>query len=122
MSNKLNRRELMQATAAGAAGLAAGCAGGNAALAGAPCAGCSHAFGCRPIRRTHYLALVRSTPTDRRLAPNVTVEVVSVSGIDHQEVATKILASLAAGSPVDIGFACTEATQLYAGEGLAAAA
>ena len=35
----------------------------------------------------------------------VAVEVVSVSGIDHAEVATKILASLAAGSPVDIGFA-----------------
>ena len=43
-----------------------------------------------------------------------------MTGTDHQEVATKILASIAAGTPVDIGFACTEATQLYAGEGLAA--
>ena len=52
--------------------------------------------------------------------PHVEFETVNVTGIDHAEVATKILASqLAAGNPVDIGYAATEATQLYAGEGLA---
>src|SRR5690606_27479397 len=35
------------------------------------------------------------------------------------EVASKILSQLAAGQPVHIGYAATEATQLYAGEGLA---
>ena len=47
------------------------------------------------------------------------VEFVSVTGIDHEEVASKILAMVAAGQPLDLGFACTEATQLYAGQGLA---
>lgn len=49
----------------------------------------------------------------------VSVEFVSVTGIDHEEVASKILAMVAAGQPLDLGFACTEATQLYAGQGLA---
>ena len=51
--------------------------------------------------------------------PHVSIEAISVTGVDHQEVATKILATLAAGNPVDVGFACTEVTHLYAGEGLA---
>lgn len=51
--------------------------------------------------------------------PNINIEFVEVSGVDHAEVASKILAQLAAGQPVDIGYAATEATQLYAGEGLA---
>jgi ABC-type glycerol-3-phosphate transport system substrate-binding protein len=51
--------------------------------------------------------------------PNINIEFVNVTGLDHAEVATKILAQLAAGQPVDIGYAATEATQLYAGEGLA---
>jgi len=51
--------------------------------------------------------------------PNINIEFVNVTGVDHAEVASKILAQLAAGQPVDIGYAATEATQLYAGEGLA---
>ncbi len=51
--------------------------------------------------------------------PNVTIEFVNVTGVDHAEIASKILAQLAAGTPVNIGYAATEATQLYAGEGLA---
>ncbi|MBK9749728.1 MAG: extracellular solute-binding protein [Chloroflexi bacterium] len=53
------------------------------------------------------------------LFPNVTIEFVNVTGVDHAEIASKILAQLAAGTPVNIGYAATEATQLYAGEGLA---
>ena len=52
--------------------------------------------------------------------PNITIQFVNVTGVDHAEVATKILAMMAAGQPVNIGYAATEATQLYAGEGLAA--
>jgi ABC-type glycerol-3-phosphate transport system substrate-binding protein len=55
----------------------------------------------------------------RELYPNVTIEFVNVTGVDHAEIASKILAQLAAGTPVNIGYAATEATQLYAGEGLA---
>ncbi len=47
------------------------------------------------------------------------IEFVAVTGIDHEEIASKILAMVAAGQPLDLGFACTEATQLYAGQGLA---
>ncbi len=53
-------------------------------------------------------------------APNVTLEYITVTGIDHEEVASKILSMLAAGQPLDLGFAATEATQLYAGQELAA--
>src|SRR5215216_3061450 len=51
--------------------------------------------------------------------PNINIEFVNVTGVDHAEVASKILAQLAAGEPVNIGYAATEATHLYAGEGLA---
>lgn len=49
--------------------------------------------------------------------PNVKFTFANVTGT-HDQVATKILAMLAAGTPVDIGYAATEATQLYAGQGL----
>ena len=51
--------------------------------------------------------------------PNVDVEWVVLTGIDHEEVAAKILALVAAGESVDVGYAATEATQLFAGQGLA---
>ncbi|MBV7339921.1 extracellular solute-binding protein [Chloroflexi bacterium TSY] len=50
--------------------------------------------------------------------PEVEIEFISVTGIDHEEVASKLLSMVAAGEPVDGGHACTEATQLYAGQGL----
>ena len=50
---------------------------------------------------------------------NVDFEFITVTGIDHEEVASKILSMLAAGQPLDLGFAATEATQLYAGQELA---
>jgi ABC-type glycerol-3-phosphate transport system substrate-binding protein len=50
--------------------------------------------------------------------PEVELEYVSVTGIDHEEVASKILSMVAAGQALNLGFACTEATQLYAGQGL----
>ncbi len=53
--------------------------------------------------------------------PNVNVEWVVLTGIDHEEVAAKILALVAAGESIDVGYAATEACQLFAGQGLAAA-
>ena len=55
----------------------------------------------------------------RERFPNINIEFVNVTGVDHAEIASKILAQLAAGQPVNIGYAATEATHLYAGEGLA---
>ena len=52
--------------------------------------------------------------------PNVNVEWVVLTGIDHEEVAAKILALVAAGESIDVGYAATEACQLFAGQGLAA--
>ena len=52
--------------------------------------------------------------------PNVKVEWVVVTGIDHEEVAAKILALDAAGESIDVGYAGTEACQYFAGQGLAA--
>lgn len=57
----------------------------------------------------------------RELFPNINIEYVEVSGIDHAEIATKIMTQFAAGQAVDIGYAATEATQFYAGVGLAGA-
>ena len=109
----LSRREMLQATAAGAAGLAAVSLPG-AALAGAPS---QDAVTLRfQINWNDYGEVLEAY---KSVAPHVTIEPVQVTGTDHAEVATKILASLAAGNPVDIGYAATEATQLYAGEGLA---
>ena len=48
------------------------------------------------------------------------VEWVVLTGIDHEEVAAKILALVAAGESIDVGYAATEACQLFAGQGLAA--
>ncbi|MCY3947199.1 MAG: hypothetical protein OXF44_13070 [Anaerolineaceae bacterium] len=110
---KLSRREMLQTTAAGAAGLAAVSLPG-AALAGAPS---QDEVTLRfQVNYNFYIDVVEAY---KSVAPHVTVEAVQVTGTDHAEVATKILASLAAGNPVDIGYAATEATQLYAGEGLA---
>ncbi|MCY3947198.1 MAG: hypothetical protein OXF44_13065 [Anaerolineaceae bacterium] len=113
---KLSRREMLQASAAGVAGVAATALPGGVSLASAP----------SQDDVTMRYQVFWPADYDQVLAayteanPHVTLEIISVTGTDHQEVATKILASLAAGTPIDIGFACTEATQLYAGEGLAA--
>jgi len=111
----LSRREMLQAGAAGAAGFAAAALPGSVTLASAP------SQDAISMRMQTFSAPDIQDMLDSYMAdnPHVTIEAVSVTGIDHQEVATKILASLAAGNPVDIGFACTEVTHLYAGEGLA---
>lgn len=69
-----------------------------------------------PDRETPVTELFQET-----VNPNVEAEYISVTGIDHEEVAAKMLAMLAAGEEMDLGYAATEATQLYAGQGLALA-
>lgn len=50
--------------------------------------------------------------------PSVDIEFLHITGIDHEEVAAKTLSLLAAGETLDMAYAATEATQLYAGQGL----
>ena len=52
--------------------------------------------------------------------PGIDMEFIAVTGIDHEEVASKILSMIAAGEAIDFGYSATEALQLYAGQGLAA--
>ena len=69
-----------------------------------------------PDQESPVMALYRESVNS-----NVDGEYISITGIDHEEVAAKMLSMLAAGEQVDLGFAATEATQLYAGKGLAMA-
>ena len=48
------------------------------------------------------------------------IEWVSVSGIDHDERAARILSLVAAGEPIDVLFSATETTELYTGQGIGA--
>jgi multiple sugar transport system substrate-binding protein len=49
---------------------------------------------------------------------DVEFEFVNVTGIDHEEIASKMLSMIAAGQIMDLGYSATEAAQLYAGQGL----
>lgn len=111
----LSRRQMLQASAAGAAGVAASALPGSVTLASSP------SQDAVSLRMQTFSAPDIQTLIDSyvEINPHVSIEPLSVTGVDHQEVATKILATLAAGNPIDIGFACTEVTHLYAGEGLA---
>ena len=115
MNQKLSRREMLKGTAAGAAGLVATAAGG-ATLASAP---------------RQDAVLIRWQQNEARWSPivdayneqaavPVEVEFINITGIDHEEVASKMLSQLASGQPFDGGYAATEATQVYAGQGVAA--
>jgi ABC-type glycerol-3-phosphate transport system substrate-binding protein len=105
---------MIKATAAGAAGLAAGL-------------NVSGTFAAPPMQDEVTIRLQENednygpvTALFNEMVPGTKVEYISITGIDHEEVASKILAQLAAGQPLDIGFAATEATALYAGQGIAA--
>ena len=50
--------------------------------------------------------------------PNVKLEFIAVTGIDHEEIASKILSMIAAGQTIDIGYAATEALQAVRGQEL----
>ena len=55
----------------------------------------------------------------RQVHPGIDLEFIAVTGIDHEEIASKILSMIAAGEQIDFGYSATEALQLYAGQGLA---
>src|SRR5260221_6258675 len=114
MTNKISRREMLKLTAMGVV------AAGAAAMPQITMFAAPPRQGTVTIRfqenQQDYAKVIEAY---KALAPNINIEFVNVTGNDHAEVATKILALLAAGQPVDIGYAATEATQVYAGLGMA---
>ncbi|MHB8630039.1 MAG: twin-arginine translocation signal domain-containing protein [Aggregatilineales bacterium] len=114
MSNKISRREMLKLTTMGVA------------AAGAGTIPMLKIFAVPPRQGTANITIQEDEKQYTKVVaafkaafPNINVTFVNVTGVDHAEVASKILAMLAAGQSVDIGYAATEATQLYAGEGLA---
>lgn len=119
----LSRRAFLRLTGIGAAGVAlAACAAPGAAPSAAQDTGQPAAPGAESVVLRVQGNPEREQPVAdlfTQINLNTSVEFISVTGIDHEEIASKILAMVAAGQPLDLGFACTEATQLYAGQGLA---
>lgn len=122
-SRPMSRRTFLQFAGMGSIGVALAACAAPGAAPGAPAAsGEGAAVGAESVTLRIQGNPEREQPvadlfTQQNL--NTAVEFVSVTGIDHEEIASKILAMVAAGQPLDLGFACTEATQLYAGQGLA---
>lgn len=114
MANKISRREMLKLTAMGAVAAGAGVVPQFKLFAAPPRQG-SITLSIQETETT-YTAVVTAFTAQY---PNVTVKFVNITGTDHNVVAQKMLAMLAAGTPVDIGYAATEDTQLYAGQGLA---
>lgn len=115
MTNKMSRRTMLKLLTTGAAAVGAGLVPSGLRAFASPAAQATVTLRFQE-NETEYANVVAAF---KEKFPNVNIEYVNVTGIDHAEVASKILAQLAAGQPVDIGYAATEATQLYAGEGLA---
>jgi len=115
MNHQLSRRDMLKGTAAGAAGLAAGLAPA-VSLAKAPA---QDAVQIRWQQNEERWTPVVNNFNEMTDTP-VDIEFLNITGIDHEEVASKILSLLAAGQPLDAGYAATEATVLYAGQGVAA--
>ncbi len=115
MSTKISRRDMLKVVAAGAAAAGSGLVP-TLRIFAVP-AGQDTVTLTLQANESEFTEIVAAF---REQYPNIEIKFANVTGIDHAEVATKILAMLAAGTPVDIGYAATEATQLYAGEGLAA--
>jgi multiple sugar transport system substrate-binding protein len=117
----LSRRDFLRASGVGAAALAlAACATPGAAPG-------ADEGGSQPTGDSTLLRIQADPDQEQPLVEpflgnhdNVEIEYVSVTGIDHEEVASKILSMVAAGQIIDLGYAATEATQLYAGQELAA--
>jgi multiple sugar transport system substrate-binding protein len=114
MTNKMSRRQFIMGTTAGAFALGLGAVPASKLFA-------------RPPGQDTVTLRFQENPEFYRevvaafneLFPNVNIEFVTVTGIDHAEIATRIMTQFAAGQPIDVGYAATEATQFYAGLGLA---
>jgi ABC-type glycerol-3-phosphate transport system substrate-binding protein len=114
MSNekKMSRRDLLKLAAAGSTGLV---------MSGLPVRVIAQDAVTLKVQTRHAADDTMQHVADLMVArhPNVEVEWVVLTGIDHEEIAAKILALVAAGESIDLGYAATESTQLFAGQGLA---
>lgn len=127
MENKLqalSRRDFLRLTGFGTAVVAlAACApppaGGSQPQANAPAAPSAESVVLRVQGNPENEAPLLGPFKDKN--PGIDLEFVAVTGIDHEEVASKILSMIAAGEFIDFGYSATEALQLYAGQGLALA-
>lgn len=91
----------------------------------APQSGASGDNAAAPSQATNVL---RIQANEQDLAPvvdlfkqthtDISVEYFNITGIDHEEIASKMLSLIAAGEVLDLGSAATEAVQLYAGQGI----
>ena len=115
MSKKMSRREMLKVTAAGAAGLVATGIPGLVSKAASP--PMQEAITLRFFERENRWRPIADAFAE--MFPGTSVEFIDVSGVDDAEVASKILATMAAGQPLDGGKGSTEVTALYAAEGIA---
>ena len=121
--NRINRRDFLRIAGAGAASMViVACA--PAAPAGAPAAADGGA--AAPAQGKVTLRVQGDPDNEAPIAgpfqeqnPDIALEFIAVTGIDHEEIASKILSMIAAGQTIDFGYSATEALQLYAGQGLA---
>jgi ABC-type glycerol-3-phosphate transport system substrate-binding protein len=98
MSEKMSRRQWFKLTAAGAAALGIQAVPGVAVFARPPQ---QESITLRfQENADNYSDIVAAF---QEQFPNVDIEFVNVTGIDHAEIATKIMTQFAAGQPVDIG-------------------
>ena len=109
---KMSRRDLLKLAAAGSTGLV---------MSGLPVRVIAQDMVTLKVQTRHAADDTMQHVADLMVArhPNVEVEWVVLTGIDHEEIAAKILALVAAGESIDLGYAATESTQLFAGQGLA---
>lgn len=124
-TNRMSRRDFLRVVGVGSAAMAVvACA---PAPGGAPAA--SSSGGAAEPAKAGVILRVQGDPANEKplLAPfkdknpGIDLEFIAVTGIDHEEIASKILSMIAAGQPIDFGYSATEALQLYAGNGLALA-
>lgn len=122
--DKYSRREFLRISGVGLAAVGLAACSTAPADQSAPAEG-GTAEGAAPAAETTLLRIQGSAERETSTAelfsefyPEAKVEILSVTGIDHEEVASKLLSMIAAGEAVDGGQACTEAAQLYAGQGL----
>lgn len=127
--NGINRRDFLRMAGMGAAA-AVLVACGTAAPAAAPAASEAGSSGSAAAPAQGQVVLRGQANAEEekfvsepfmKANPNIKLEFINVTGIDHEEVASKILSMIAAGQEFDFGYAATEALQLYAGQGLSTA-
>lgn len=123
----VSRRGFLRIAGAGAFGVALAACGAP----GAPSAPAAESQGEGAAAPSQAAVTLKIQANEKEESPvvelfkqqhtDLSVEFFNVTGIDHEEVASKILSMVAAGQVLDLGYAATEAAQLYAGQGLSQA-